>query len=153
MVFLAVKQTELVAREWLSGPRRLKASNFVAVQCFLSDFLHEILTIVRFLSGCMCSKLLGGGNGIFAPPNLGFSVFETCGLRFLFYFGLGFSAKIKSGLRIFHLMRFGFFPVCLWKICVSTTSTAYKSSLIQFWSKSISVFYYYLYGFSVSYKL
>ena len=69
---------------------------------------------------------------VFAPQNLSFSFFETCGLRFLFYFSLGFSAKIKSGLRTFHLMRFGVFPVSPWKICVSTTSNAYTSSLIQF---------------------
>ena len=69
---------------------------------------------------------------VFAPKNFGFSVFETCGLRFLFHFILGFSAKIKSGFLIFHLMRFGVFPVSLWKICVSTTSTAYTSSFIQF---------------------
>ena len=69
---------------------------------------------------------------VFAPKDFGFSVFETCGLRFLFYFTLGFSAKIKSGFLIFHLMRFGVFPVSLWKICVSRTSTAYTSSLIQF---------------------
>ena len=48
------------------------------------------------------------------------------------YFALAFrfSAKIKLGFRICSSMGFGVFPLSLRKICTSTTSTAYTSSLI-----------------------
>ena len=57
----------------------------------------------------------------------------VCGLRFLFYFALGFrfSAKIKSCFRNGYSIRFGVFPVSLRKICASTTSSACTSSLIS----------------------
>ena len=65
---------------------------------------------------------------------LGFSVFRCCvgcGLRFLFYFALGFQVFGKSKIGFSDLRFDGVrcFPVCLRKICASTTSTAHTSSL------------------------
>ena len=85
--------------------------------------------------GFAVSAIFAIGFPVFVPKKLrNFGFGGYCGLRFLFYFALGFrfSGKITTGFRICYSMLFGVFPVSLRKICASTTSTTWASPRILF---------------------